>query len=292
MPCLADFVKTYGHEVIRSGDRDGGMLRGMKSPEPVGPVDVVRADWEPGREILLDPGTPEPLYFQVSRQLRAAIEDGRLPAGSRLGNEVDLAAALRLSRPTIRQAIQSLVNEGLLVRRRGVGTQVVRRKVARPLRLSSLYDDLEGLGGRPESEVVINRLEPAEPDVVERLEAPGLDEVRRLRRIRFTDGEPLALMNNYLPAGLIDPTDAELREKGLYQLLRSAGVRLHAAEQSIGARLATEEDAELLQEKPGAALLTMQRTTYDDQGRVVEYGWHVYRASRYAFNLSLTNGPQ
>jgi len=59
-----------------------------------------------------------------------------------------------------------------------------------------------------------------------------------------------------------------------------------------GARLATGEDAELLDEEPGAALLTMRRTTYDDTGRVVEYGWHVYRASRYSFSLSLTNCPR
>ncbi|MFJ7215025.1 GntR family transcriptional regulator [Amycolatopsis sp. NPDC098790] len=265
----------------------------MSTPRPSeSRVDVTFPPaWDPGREIVLDPGSPEPLYFQVSRQLHAAIEDGRLPAGARLANEVELAANLRLSRPTIRQAIQALVNQGLLVRRRGVGTQVVRTKVARPLRLSSLFDDLTGLGGTPSSEVLDNRVEPAADGVPDLLETPGLTHVRRLTRIRSVDGEPLAVMNNYLPNGVIDPTDEELRERGLYQLLRSAGVRLHAAEQNIGARLATDEDAELLDEEPGAALLTMQRTTYDDTGRVVEYGWHVYRASRYTFNLSLTDGP-
>ncbi|WP_116201535.1 GntR family transcriptional regulator [Amycolatopsis circi] len=245
--------------------------------------------WDPAREIVVDPASPEPLYFQIARQLHAAIDDGRLPAGSRLANELDLAASLRLSRPTIRQAIQSLVNQGLLVRKRGVGTQVVRTKVSRPLRLSSLYDDLAGLGGAPETAVLCNRLEDADAESAALLETPSLTRIRRLKRIRSTDGEPLAVMNNYLPGGLLDPSDADLREKGLYQLLRAAGVRLHSAQQSIGARLATPEDAELLDEEPGAPLLTMQRTTYDETGRVVEYGWHVYRASRYTFNLSLTN---
>jgi DNA-binding GntR family transcriptional regulator len=244
--------------------------------------------WDPG-EIVVDPNSPEPLYSQVARQLRAAIEDGGLPTGGRLDNEVDLAARLHLSRPTIRQAIQSLVNEGLLVRKRGVGTQVVRTKVARPLRLSSLFDDLSTLGDKPETVVLVNWVEPAGEDVAEQLETPGLERVRRLKRVRSTGGEPLAIMNNHLPDGIIEPTDDELRDKGLYQLLRAAGIRLHAAQQNVGARLATEEDAELLDEKPGAALLTMQRTTYDEGGRVVEYGWHVYRASRYSFNLSLTN---
>src|SRR3954447_3745839 len=157
--------------------------------------DVNFPAWDAGREIIVDPGSPEPLYFQVSRQLQHAIEDGRLPAGARLGNEVDLAASLRLSRPTVRQAIQTLVNQGLLVRRRGVGTQVVRTKVARPLRLSSLFDDLAGLGGKPESVVLANGVEEADAEVAELLEAPGLTHVRRLKRLRSTDGEPLALMN-------------------------------------------------------------------------------------------------
>ncbi|WP_158890183.1 GntR family transcriptional regulator [Amycolatopsis anabasis] len=260
------------------------------SPSP--PREARPLGWDPVSEIVVDPASPEPLYFQVARQLRAAIEDGRLPTGARLANEVDLAAGLGMSRPTIRQAIQSLVNQGLLVRKRGVGTQVVRTKVARPLRLSSLFDDLAALGDKPESAVLVNRVEPADADAVRWLETPGLTRVRRLKRVRSTGGEPLALMNNYLPDGIIDPTDDELRDKGLYQLLRSAGVHLHAAQQAIGARLATEEEAELLSEEPGAALLTMRRTTYDDTGRVVECGWHVYRASRYSFNLSLANGPR
>jgi DNA-binding GntR family transcriptional regulator len=248
--------------------------------------------WDPAREIVVDPGSPEPMYFQVARQLHAAIEDGRLPAGTRLDNEVDLAASLRMSRPTIRQAIQSLVNEGLLVRKRGVGTQVVRTRVTRPLRLSSLFDDLTTLGGKPETVVLVNLVADADAEVADLLEAPGLTHVRRLKRMRSSDGEPLAVMNNYLPDGIIAPTDDELRDKGLYQLLRSAGVRLHAAQQTIGARLATDEEAELLAEKPGAALLTVRRTTYDDTGRVVEHGWHLYRASRYSFNVPLTNSPR
>lgn len=245
--------------------------------------------WDPGSEITVDPGRSLPLYSQVADQLREAINNGLLPTGTRLDNEVDLAARLGLSRPTMRQAIQELVSQGLLVRKRGVGTQVVRTKVTRPLRLSSLFDDLTGLGQTPGTRVLTNRVEPADQSVAELLEAPDLGSVLRLTRVRSTDGEPIALMNNYLPAGIITPTDADLEERGLYRMLRAAGVRLHSAQQTIGARVADSSDAPLLSETPGAALLTMTRTTYDETGRVVEYGWHVYRASRYSFNLSLSN---
>ncbi|WP_020499334.1 GntR family transcriptional regulator [Sciscionella marina] len=237
--------------------------------------------------LRLDQDSPIPLYAQLATQLREAIDGGALAPGARLDNETELAARLGISRPTIRQAIQSLVDAGLLVRKRGVGTQVVHNKVARQLRLSSLFDDLTRLGKHPGTRVLTNGAETASEHAIGALEAPELESVHRIERVRLVDEEPIALMNNYLPPGLITPSDAELRAKGLYELLRSAGIRLHAAHQNIGARNATEEDAELLGEPVGAALLTMHRTTYDENGRVVEYGWHVYRASRYSFDLTL-----
>jgi GntR family transcriptional regulator len=69
--------------------------------------------------------------------------------------------------------------------------------------------------------------------------------------------------------------------------MRSAGVVLRSARQTVGARGATAEEAARLNEQEGAALLTMRRTAYDDAGRPVEYGTHVYRASRYAFDFQL-----
>jgi GntR family transcriptional regulator len=70
-------------------------------------------------------------------------------------------------------------------------------------------------------------------------------------------------------------------------MMRNAGITLHSAHQTVGARIAAPEEAERLGEPEGAALLTMQRTAYDDTGRAVEYGSHVYRASRYSFDFQL-----
>ena len=90
----------------------------------------------------LDRSSPVPLYFQVSRQIEAAIDAGQLAPGDRLENEISLADRWGLSRPTMRRAIQELVDKGLLVRRRGIGTQVVHGRVKRPMDLTSLFDDL------------------------------------------------------------------------------------------------------------------------------------------------------
>ncbi|MDW4909974.1 GntR family transcriptional regulator [Streptomyces sp. ADMS] len=242
-------------------------------------------------ELSVDRSSPVPLYFQLSQQLEAAIEHGALTPGSLLGNEIELAGRLGLSRPTVRQAIQSLVDKGLLVRRRGVGTQVVHSQVKRPLELSSLYDDLEAAGQRPATKVIVNTVVPASAEVAAALNVAEGSDVHRVERLRMAHGEPMAYLCNYLPPDLFDLATGQLEATGLYRLMRAAGITLHSARQSIGARGATAEEAERLMEREGAPLLTMQRTTFDDTGRAVEFGTHTYRPTRYSFEFQLLVRP-
>ncbi|KOT43693.1 GntR family transcriptional regulator [Streptomyces caelestis] len=238
-------------------------------------------------ELSVDRGSPVPLYFQLSQQLESAIEHGVLTPGTLLGNEIELAARLGLSRPTVRQAIQSLVDKGLLVRRRGVGTQVVHSRVKRPLELSSLYDDLEAAGQRPGTKVLVNTVVAASAEVAGALGVAEGGEVHRIERLRSTHGEPMAYLCNYLPSGLLELDTGRLEATGLYRLMRAAGITLHSARQTIGARAATAGEAERLGEETGAPLLTMERVTFDDTGRAVEFGTHTYRPSRYSFEFQL-----
>ena len=238
-------------------------------------------------ELGVDRSSPVPLYYQLAGQLEAAVEQGRLAPGTLLGNEIDLAARLGLSRPTVRQAIQSLVDKGLMVRRRGIGTQVVHSGGRRPFEPSSLYDDLEAAGGRPATRVLRNTVEPAGPRVAEVLGVAEGSEVHLVERLRYAHDEPLALLRNHLLPGVVDLDTARLESTGLHRLLRGAGVAPHSARQSIGARTATAEEAARLAETAGAALLTMERTTFDDTGRAIESGSHLYRASRYSFDFQL-----
>lgn len=263
------------------------MRRQPELGRQAGPTGGQSGTWDPATEISVDHASPVPLYFQVASQIEKAIDSGILPIGSRLDNEIDLASRLGLSRPTIRQAIGSLVDKGLVVRKRGAGTQVVFNRVKRPLELTSLYDDLSRIGQQPSTRVLLNQTEPASADVSGSLGILEGHDVLRVERVRYARADPIALMCNYLPLGLINPSTEELEEHGLYGLLRSAGVRLHAAQQTIGARVVTAHDSELLDEPEGAPLLTMERTTFDQQGTIVEFGSHVYRASRYSFDLSL-----
>ena len=237
--------------------------------------------------IMLDRSSPVPLYHQVAEQLERAIYDGHLKAGDRISDEISLATALGLSRPTMRQAIQVLVDKGMLVRKRGVGTQVVHGKITRAVELTSLFDDLSSAGREPYTRVESAEQVEATEEVAHELQVEVGARVWSLERVRFVADEPLALLHNYLPLGVIDLAQVDLESKGLYESLRARGIVMRVARQRIGARKADARESRLLDEKRSAPLLTMQRTSYDDAGRAVEFGTHVYRPDRYAFELTL-----
>lgn len=244
----------------------------------------------PVRPVEVDRTSPVPLYFQVATRLQELIEKGEIGVGSRIENEVDLAERLGVSRPTTRRAIQYLVERGMLVRKRGVGTQVVHPKVRRPVELSSLYDDLVSSDRAPRTEVLDLRIVKASQEIATALEIEPGTEVTWIERLRYAGGEPLALMHNAIPADIMRPAAEDLAERGLYELLRRAGYVPRIATQVIGARSATAAEARVLDEKRGASLLTMTRTAWDAGGRALEYGSHLYRASRYSFELNLSAG--
>ncbi|WP_232549702.1 GntR family transcriptional regulator [Propioniciclava soli] len=236
--------------------------------------------------IELDRTSPVPLYHQVAAGIETAITEGRLRAGVLLENEVALAGRLGISRPTARQALGSLVDRGLLVRRRGVGTQVAPERVRRPAGLTSLNEDLAASGRRPDTRILEYCPTEATPEMSRELEVDAGTSVVVVRRLCLADAEPIAVMTNLLRRE-IAPAEAELAERGLYASLRSRGVQPALARQRIGARLATESEARMLQEPGRTPLLTIDRIAFDDTGAVIEVGHHYYRASRYDYETTL-----
>lgn len=240
-------------------------------------------------KLAIDRSSAVPLYHQVVRGIEAAIRNGDLSAGSRLDNEIDLAAQMNLSRPTMRKAMDELVRSGLLVRRRGVGTQVVSNEVRRSPEITSLFEDLQEAGGIPTSEVLAFSREPAYGTVAESLHTPPGTYVYHSFRLRRVDGRPLALMENWIREDAVELSEALLSSRGLYEILRAAGVNLRLAHQRIGARIADDAEADRLDIAPGSALVTMLRVAIDDKGRSVELGRHLYRADSHSFEMTLVN---
>lgn len=228
-----------------------------------------------------------PLYLQIARRMQSAIESGELEPGSRIENELRLAELLAISRPTIRRAIQELVDQGLLVRRRGIGTQVVRGRLSRNVELTSLHDDLTSSHRSPATRVLLLEEVVPSAEILERLTLPPGTVVLHLKRLRLSDDVPLALLENYLPPEFLSLGSDDLERDGLYSLMRAAGATMRVARQTIGARGATAEEASHFGQADGSPVLTMTRTLYDQSGHAVEFAEHSYRPDLYSFEMTV-----
>ncbi len=196
---------------------------------------------------------------------------------------------LSLSRPTVRRAISELVNKGLLVRRRGIGTTVANQMVHRKAELTSLYDDLEREGRTPRTDVLSLQLRrPGRPRRRSPRAAPGTPLVA-IVRLRYAGDVPLAIMRNWLPPAMNDLTIEALQKEGLYALLRARGIRPSVARQRIGARNATAEERRTLHLTKAEPLVTMTRSAYDADGSPVEFGDHCYRADQYSVEVVVSD---
>ena len=234
--------------------------------------------------IAIDRGSPVPLYHQLTQQLRAAITDGRLQPGDPFENEMAMAQRLSLSRPTVRHAIQEMVDQGLLVRRRGLGTTVASPRIHRRAELTSLNDDLQRDGRSPTTRVL--SLEIGEfPEVSTALDLPPETPLTAMTRLRLADESPLAILHNWLPPACGEVTADELEGKGLYALLRERGIRPMVAQQSLGARMPTAGERRDLRLRGTQPVLTMTRVAFDAAGSPVEYGDHCYRAEDYRLDF-------
>lgn len=188
----------------------------------------------------------------------------------------------------MRRALQHLVDQGFLTRKPGLGTQVVRpAAVRRSIELTSLYDDLAKSGRTPRTDVLSFDVVPASDAIAMALRIPPRSPVTTMQRLRLSNGEPLALLQNTVPVDVARFTRADLQRSGLYALLREVGAHPDTANEVIGARVATSGEAVILGIKRGAALLTMSRSAWGVDGRGIEYGSHIYRADRYAFEQSV-----
>lgn len=233
---------------------------------------------------------PIPLYHQVAVRIERAIVDGTIQPGARIDNEIALGERLGLSRPTIRRAIQELVDKGLVVRRRGIGTQVVHGGgVSRKVELTSLYEDLSASGRKPGTTLLSHHVVEADETVADRLGVSEGAPVLHLRRLRTADDVPLAVLENFLPTEFIDLSADDLASHGLYQVMRTRGVSIRVAHQRIGARAASSDEATLLELDKRGPVLTMDRVAYDDSARAVEYGHHAYRPDLYSFEVTLVD---
>ena len=230
------------------------------------------------------------LYVQIAEALQEALASADVPDTRPLPSEHELAQALGVSRPTIRQALGYLEQRSVLYKRRGVGTFRTPRAIARPSRLDSLYQDLIERGEVPVTRVLQLAEVPASGDVARDLHVPEGTPLVLVERLRTLDGRPIVLHINYLHLqGQPPPERAELEQGSLYALLQSHyGIELTLASQEVTARAATPRERKHLALGGQGCVLVAHRVSFDAAGRGVEWAINVYPPGTHSFSMRLT----
>ncbi len=232
-----------------------------------------------------------PLYLQLSQHIENAILSGQLQAGDPLPSERDIASIADISRVTVRKAIGKLVQEGLVIQRQGSGTSVAPQsdRVQQSLsRLTSFSEDMIRRGVKARSVWLEKGLFQPSPHESMVLALPPDSLVSRVSRLRIADDRPLAIERASLPPEILP--DPEKVEDSLYALLDEKGNKPVRAMQRISATNLSSGEASLLQVMEGAASLNIERISYLDSGKVVEFTRSVYRGDAYDFVAELTIG--
>jgi GntR family transcriptional regulator len=239
--------------------------------------------------VAVEPGGA-PLYRQIQTDLRERVSGGQLEPGAQVETEQELMARYGVSRATVRQALSGLVAEGLLEIRRGRGTFV--HGAALEHRLGGFYTfsrEIERHGMRPGTSVRAIGLQVASDVVAEGLGlAPGTAVVA-LSRIRLADDEPIVSETSYLPAARFRGLEeVDFSEVSLYETLTTAyGVRPVRARETFVPVLLGPADADVLGGEAGDPVLSVERTTYDLDGVIIEFCQSILRADRYRYSVEL-----
>ncbi len=238
---------------------------------------------------MLNKHSPVPLYLQLKKLLEAEIAHGGLPLHSRVPSERELSEQYGISRMTARQALAELIQEGRLYTSAGKGTFVAEPKISQSIQsLTSFSEEMRARGLSPTATLIGRELVAANTVVAERLRVDEEALVVRLERLRLANQEPMALETAYLHFPGMERLLAADLEGSLYVWLR-AHFNITPAEafQEFEARLVQPRERALLHLHDGAAVLLLQRTTYDGDRQPFEYVQSVYRGDRYRFGARL-----
>lgn len=235
-----------------------------------------------------------PLYYQLENVLREKITSGVFQGGEQLPTEVELIEQYKVSRITVRQALSTLAEEGLIERKQGRGTYVAerksqKRKFSGTIHLTGSLDELIEMGMDTTVKVLEMNLVSADIHEAELLQIEIGEPIYRLKRLRTHESKPYSLIVNYLPEEVGSKlTMAELSSGALLHTMEEKlGFYLEQAEQEIRAELADPYVAGLLDIRVGSALLSIERTVYTDKGRPVEYVHTLYRSDIYGYSVKL-----
>ncbi|KRK90115.1 GntR family transcriptional regulator [Lentilactobacillus sunkii] len=228
-----------------------------------------------------------PIYIQIHNEIKRNIEANKWKIGDRIPSERELSTDFGVSRMTLRQAIQTLVDEGILERRVGSGTFVANQKVQEKMSGVTGFTDLMlAQGKKPSSKTIsYHTMEPSLSEM-EKLNITQDQSVLRMERIRYGDEVPICFEVATVPENIIEGLEKAEVTSSLYRTLeQKKDLRIGKAQQTVSAMLASERIAEYLNIKRGDAILRLRQITSLQDGRPFEYVRTQYVGDRFEFYL-------
>lgn len=231
-----------------------------------------------------------PVYIKIHNQMREWIRKGKWLDGEKIPSERQLAETFNVSRMTARQAVNTLVSDGLLERRIGSGTYVSQGKVREKMSgVSSFTKTVERSGKIPSSRLVSYYEKTASDSEVEKLNLHPQDKVIVLERIRYADGVPICFEEATIPSSIAQDLSKEDITQQLYQTMEEEkNLVVGYAEQTISASWASESVADMLDINRGDSILILRQVTYSTDDTPFEYVRSKYVGERYEFYLRST----
>jgi len=234
--------------------------------------------------IVLDNSSFVPYYEQIVDQVRSLVKKKKLNQGQTFCSEGAIARFLGVSKMPVRQAFQKLRSEGLLIIAKGKRPIVGSGRVPWNFQqLRGFSEEMRRRGLAPSAKLLSMELREPEIEVAQALKLTPGERVYCAKRLRFVNGEPVAIVTSYLPARIFSGIDKQdLENQSLYHVFEHSYKRkLQWAEEVIGAAVAGEEEAQVLEALPGSPILVIKETTYDMQSVAIEYSVSLLRGDRY-----------
>jgi GntR family transcriptional regulator len=234
---------------------------------------------------MLNKQSPIPLYYQLAEAIRDQIASGQLAAGDQLPAERELVESYGISRMTVRQALQQLIREEVLLAKQGLGTFVAEPKLTYdPLHILGFTDEMIRRGANARSQVLEQALVIAPKSVARRLALNAGAQVVKIMRLRLSDDLPMLVETVFVPASLFPALeDADFSQRSLYQTMREQyGVLPAGAHHTFEAAQATDYEAGLFGMQLAAPMIVLQGVTYDQDEQPIEDFKAVYRGDRFS----------
>lgn len=212
----------------------------------------------------MNPNSIVPLYEQVAEFLKRDIENGVYNATGKIPTEAELAEQYKVSRITIRKAMDNLVGDGLVEKKQGKGTFIRRQKFAKDIKnLQSFSEMCRHMNMKPGGQMLENKLIPADDKIQKQLNLEPGAYVVYISRLRTADGEPVTIERNYFPVKYSFLLEKKFDDNSLFECLQEeAKVRVISSEKQIELCRATAAEAKLMKVKKGAPLLYIKSVAY------------------------------